>query len=250
MRELDSLPAIAADAPPETYVDTTARRLALVADLLDASGASRYRTGTADGNVLTRAASEVASVDDLWRYPDDTALSIASTRRTFEAGRQATENAAHDLVGRLRAVAGELRSWSALPDGTLPHTSLDRISVAARRSDAMRMAVDAERVAMQENKSEALTKFVVDVDTRLADLDVVLGGAMPRAERTAVDDALSAIRVNLEHRNELAKSYSTSKWTVDVGAVAEVKARIGELDAAIARTHLEARSTDAERLAW
>jgi hypothetical protein len=256
MRELDSLPAIAADAPPETYIDTSARRVALVADLLESSGASRYGTGTADGDVLRRAGSEILSMDDLWRYPDDTALRLASARRTVQAGSWAIGEAAtqykadSNLVAQLRTSAADLRAWSALPDGTLPHTSTDRISVAARRSDAMRMASERRVTVTKDSRTGDLVRFVTDMDERLGDLDTVLGGAMPRAERIAVDDALASVRANLDDYQELLKAYKGSDWTYDEQAVQVARERIADLDAAIARVQADARATDAEHLTW
>jgi hypothetical protein len=257
MREVESMPAIAADAPAEAFVDSSARRVSLVADLIQAVGSRRSGAGTADGDVLRRAASEVTAIDDLWRYPDDTALALARARRTMEGGPEAIAAAMNDyrpaegIVGQLRDVAADLRAWSALTDGALPHSSLDRISVAARRSDALRsFASDMTTITTSDQPSSRLATWLDEVDARLTDLDTTLAGAMPRAERTAVDDALAALRVNLDQHAALQKTYQGSKWTLDSAALESAVERIAQLDAKVQLVNVEARATDAERLAW
>jgi hypothetical protein len=238
-------------------VDSSARRVSLVADLIQAVGSRRSGAGTADGDVLRRAASEVTAIDDLWRYPDDTALALARARRTMEGGPEAIAAAMNDyrpaegIVGQLRDVAADLRAWSALTDGALPHSSLDRISVAARRSDALRsFASDMTTITTSDQPSSRLATWLDEVDARLTDLDTTLAGAMPRAERTAVDDALAALRANLDQHAALQKTYQGSKWTLDAAALQSAVERIAQLDSKVQLVNVEARATDAERLAW
>jgi hypothetical protein len=73
---------------------------------------------------------------------------------------------------------------------------------------------------------------------------------MPRAERTAVDDALARIRANIAHHEELQRTYRSSSWELDREALDAANMRIGELDTAVQRVNVDARASDAERLAW
>lgn len=254
MRELDSLPAVAADAPAELHVDSTARRLTILADLLGSAGAIRHHGVEAGNPALMRASSEIGAIDDLWRYPDDTALRIARARRTFDSGPKAVADAITDYNGdmmtKLRSIAGELRAWSMLPDGTLPTTDMDRIAVAARRSESLRGIATLKVTAKSDGYSKVLEDWVDDIDTRLLDLDSILGARMPATQRGALDESLVALRSNLEQRAQLTASYRGSAWKLDEAAIEATRTRIDELADAVRTTHADARATTAEQLTW
>ncbi len=230
--ELDAMSRPAADATPEAQLDHVARRISLLADLSDATPRSL-------DPVLRRIRTELDAIDAHWLMPDDTAISLELMRHIEPEQLATLDMHSMDNTARsMRRIAADLRAWRNLDDGVLPTTDVDRLAVAARRATDLAEFVTGSK----PGKAEDLTKWLMNIRSRIAVVERTMPARGAEAELRAVHAATTHVDAALDRYAELAKTYKSSRWSTTPEDFTALHESVAALAARIEQDHVDLRA--------